>query len=192
MGTFSVQPNTRRVSANIGMAVSLASLAMVFATFLFAYGIVRSKAAVWPPLDAAPLPLGLAWLNTLVLVASSVTWRRGQRELERGEAGAFNHWLAFTLGLGVLFLGLQATLWGRMHADGLSLGGTQYEAFLFFLTIFHAVHIVAGLGVLLALVPGALGHRLHPHGLTRVRLSGMFWHFLDVAWLAIFLTVFLI
>ncbi len=192
MGTVSLRPDARRVTANIGMVLFLASWAMLFVTLIFSYAVIRSRAAVWPPLGAAPLPLGLAWLNTAVLVLSSVTYAFGTRALERGDHTGFNHQLAFTLGLGLLFLGLQANLWSRVHADGLTLSGTLYGSWIYFLTVFHALHILAGLGVLVALIPNAVGHRLYPHNLTRAHLSGMFWHFLDVAWIAIFLAMFVI
>lgn len=192
MGTANLQPNVRHAAANIGMAIFIASWGMVFVTFIFAYAVMRTHNPVWPPLDTAPLPVGLAWLNTGVLLASSVTYQRGQRALEHGDHGEFNRLLAFTLGLGLLFLGLQATLWSRVHADGLTISGPVFGSWLYFLTVFHAVHIVVGLGLLGALVPRALGHRLYPHDLLRAKLSGMFWHFLDVAWIGIFLTVFIL
>lgn len=187
-------PNTsvRRASAHIGMMLCLASFAMLFITLLFSYGIIRSKSAVWPPLGTPALPVALAWLNTGVLLASSLTLGLGERQLARGNQAAYVRGLAFTLGLGLLFLGLQMSLWQRVHADGLTLDATLFGSWLYMLTAVHAVHIVAGLGILVALLPGAVTHRLYPEALTRARLSGMFWHFLGVTWVTIFVALFLI
>lgn len=182
----------RRVTANIGMVLFLASWAMMFITLFFSYGVIRTKAAVWPPLDAAPLPVGLAWVNSGVLLASSVVFGVGERRLREGAHHAFARSLACTIGLGLLFLGLQVVLWQRVHADGLSLSGSLYGSWVYLMTVFHAAHIVVGLGLLFALVPAAVGGRLHPDRQIRVHLSGMFWHFLGVAWLGIFVSLFLV
>ena len=193
MGTATLPaPQVRRIAANIGMLVCLASLAMVFVTLLFSYGVIRTKSAVWPPLDAPALPVGLAWLNTAVLLLSSAVFHRGQQRVQQGDQPAFTRFLLGTFALGLVFLGLQTLLWTRIHADGLRLSGSLYGAWLYFLTVFHAAHILAGLAVVGALLPAALRQRLYPDALTRVHLSGMFWHFLGVAWLAIFVVLFLL
>ena len=115
MATTVLPLQTRRAQATIGMAVLLASWAMVFVTLIFAYAVLRSRELVWPPLGAVPLPQGLAWANTAVLVASSVAFHVGWRHLRAGNPGGFARLLGLTLVLGVLFLGLQAFLWFRVQ-----------------------------------------------------------------------------
>jgi len=182
----------RRAANEIGMAILLASWGMVFVTLLFAYAIVRTRSAVWPPLTAVAPPMDLAWFNTGVLVASSVAFHLGYRPLTRGDHESFPRWLGITLAPGVLFMILQWRLWTQMRADGLWLDTGPYGSFVAFFTIFHAAHIICALALLLALVPKALDGRFDGGNHAQVRYTGMFWHFLDIAWIAIFLAVFVL
>lgn len=142
------------------LAALIATVAMLFTAFAAAY-MERAGARGWERLE---LP-GILWINTIVLVLSSVAAeaaRRGRRKA-----------LPLAILLGVLFLGGQAAAWGDLRARGLFLPTSPYAAFFYLLTAVHAVHVV---GALVALRVA----------FTRPRLLGLavgFWHFMGAIWL---------
>src|SRR4029077_19205897 len=97
-----------RLNGSVGMMVFLGACAMLFAALLFAYAVVRSQATAWPPPGTPAFPRGAAAMNGLLLIASGFALRRARA---RGPA-----WAAGALGLGALFLLMQASLWGRPGA----------------------------------------------------------------------------
>src|SRR6185436_11750455 len=115
-------------TALMGMAIFVASWAMLFAALFFAYGLSRLRAVSWPPGDLPPLPLLLPGLATLVLAGSSAVLHRGRV-------------LAAVL-LGGAFLGLQAVVWRQMFMAGLRPQAGAYASYFFALTVFHALHVL--------------------------------------------------
>ena len=67
-----------------------------------------------------------------------------------------------------------------------------YGSIFYGLTVFHALHVLAGLVVLAVLVPGARKGRCARGAQSRVRLSAMFWHFVDAVWVVMFVAVYLL
>src|SRR5688572_24420642 len=106
----------------MGMAIFVASWAMLFAALFFAYGLSRIRAPSWPPADLPPLPLALPALATLALAASSADLQRA-----RVRTGAV---------LGVIFLILQVVVWRQMVLGGLRPQTGTYASFFFTLTVF--------------------------------------------------------
>jgi len=172
---------SRRLNGAVGMAVFIGACAMLFAALLFAYAVVRSQAASWPPPGTPPFPRGAAAVNGLLLMAAGFALRRAR---SRGPA-----WLAVGLGLAALFLLMQASLWGRLVADHLGPGtGALGDAF-FALSAFHALHVLGGLVAIAVLlrkrVPGETR-------LRRLRLATVYMDFVAVVWLIIYVAVCLI
>jgi cytochrome c oxidase subunit 3 len=173
--SFSRHGESRRTSY-VGMVMALASWTMLFASLFFAYAVLRLRSPMWPPEGVTRLPRLLPFVNTLVLLASSVTLHRGTaRSVER--SGALRAALGRTIGLGALFLALQLAVWIPIFYG---------------LTVFHALHVLAGLVVLAVLLPGAARGRWVSGLQTRVRLSAMFWHFVDAVWVLMFVTIYLL
>jgi cytochrome c oxidase subunit 3 len=157
-------------TALMGMAIFVASWAMLFAALFFAYGLTRLRAVSWPPSDLPALPLALPALATLALAGSSWVLHRG-----RVRAGA---------ALGLLFLGIQAVVWWQMLEGGLNPRAGAYASFFFALTVFHALHVLVGLAAL-----GWLALRPRPLSL---RLWTIYWHMVGVIWGAMFLLVYVL
>jgi heme/copper-type cytochrome/quinol oxidase subunit 3 len=157
-------------TALMGMAIFVASWAMLFAALFFAYGLSRMRAVSWPPADLPPLPLALPALATLALAGSSAALHRG-----RVRIGA---------ALGLLFLLLQAVVWRQMVLGGLRPQAGAYASFFFALTVFHALHVLVGLVAL-----GWLALRPRPLSL---RLWTIYWHMVGVIWGVMFLLVYVL
>lgn len=175
----------------LGMVVALASFAMLFAALFLSYAILRAQHPIWPPVGSPSLPLGLAAANTVVLLASSVALVWGGRQLraDRLDRFAMAVWLAFGLGAG--FLLLQFRLWQVTQANGLGLSGIFGSVF-YTLTWAHALHIVGGVVALLWLGWGASRRRFSASRQVPFRLVSLFWHFLDVVWGCMFLSIFVL
>jgi cytochrome c oxidase subunit 3 len=175
------------------MAVFLASLGMIFLATLAGYAYVRLAAPEWPPAGAPPLPASL-WLSTALLVLSSGTIHATVAGARAGAQGRVRAGLLATLVLGLAFLGSQALCWQALAARMPPTTATQYSFTFYMLTALHAVHVLGGLGPLLvATARGWLGrYGQAPEEHTGLTLVAMYWHFLDVVWVALFGVLYLI
>ena len=188
---FSAPDESRRTSF-VGMVMALASWTMLFVALFFSYAVLRLNAATWPPDGLAPLPKALPFLNTLVLLASSVFLHRGTRPESEETPGTLRRALLGTMALGGLFLALQLAVWIPLWQRGFRIDNTgTYGSIFYGLTVFHALHVLAGLLALALLLPGAFSGRHTSGRSSAVRLSAMFWHFVDVVWVVMFVAVYL-
>lgn len=179
-------------TSSLGMLIFLGSWAMMFAALFFAYGYARSKSIMWPPPGMPALPVALPAVNTAVLFASSLTFAHGVREMGKGRKAMLPRMVAVTLVLGVLFLGLQLLVFKQVAAAGLSVSSGIYGGVFYAFTAFHALHVAVGLLVLGWVLFQSLRGRYTEHNHTNVRLCTMFWHFVDVVWALMFLTIYVL
>lgn len=176
----------------VGMVVALGSWGMMFACAFFVYFGLRSQEAMWPPLGVPRLPIGLPAINTVVILASSVTLARALKRMREG--GAAPRWMAMTLVLGLAFVALQAMLWHGMWTSGVTVSTGRVGTVFYGLTVLHALHVAAGILVLGYLLFRAMIDARRPHDATpvvRLRMCGMFWHFVGAVWVFMFVAMFL-
>jgi cytochrome c oxidase subunit 3 len=152
---------------------------------------MRLSADHWPDTDVSA-PLALPALNTLFIVASSLALFFGMRAIRSAHPRGFVKWLAAALVLGAGFLTLQVVVWTQLVHAGLRWDSGRYGSVFYALTVFHALHVLVGLVGLLLLVPGALAGRYTVERHASVRNWSMFWHFVDVVWVVMFLTVYVL
>jgi cytochrome c oxidase subunit 3 len=163
--------------------VVLAASVMLFAAFTSAYVVRRGLSNDWV---SFPLPPVL-WVNTAVLMASSVALELGRRALKAGRREEFNRiWTAGTV-LGVLFLVGQAYAWRQLSESGFYLATNPSSAFFYVLTATHAVHLLGGITALVYVDIQAVRLQLGPGKRTAVEVSALFWHFLDALWIYLIL-----
>lgn len=188
-----LEPRARQdFTSSLGMVVFLASWAMMFSTLFFAYAFLRTRAVAWPPPDVPVLPIGLPAVNTLVLLASSFTFQRGITLLGRGQRRHLAPWVLATFVLGAAFLALQLVVWRGVWASGLTHQTGIYGGIFYGFTVLHAAHVLAGLLVLLWVFVRGLRQDYTEHNFVNVRLCAMFWHFVDVVWVLMFVTLYLL
>ena len=195
---------------SVGTIVWLSSELMFFAALFAIYFTIRSvdkgQRLPWP---GAHLNLALSTVNTIVLLLSSVTCQMGVFAVERGQirrAGSifdFRRWglrewyvLSFLLGL-YFVLGQGYEYLSLVH-DGLTLshaplGGTGYGSVFFIPTGFHGLHVTGGLIAFLFL----LGRTYAAKTFTQEQqvsaiVVSYYWHFVDVVWIGLFTTIYLI
>ncbi len=195
----------------MGLFFGMASIIMLFVAFTSAY-IVRQGMGTWDehagryttdwrPLNIPPL----LWVNTGVLLASSLTLFLTRRGLARKVRLSRRHgaspmlasplvlprresvpWLGITLVLGLGFLAGQVLAWKQLVDQHIFMSTNPSSAFFYVLTGAHAVHLAGGI---VALIYAALTSALHKPLITRfvvVDVTSLYWHFMDFLWLYIF------
>ncbi|MEW5865070.1 MAG: heme-copper oxidase subunit III [Pseudomonadota bacterium] len=154
--------------------------ALIFLAFFAAYWFMRLSAPVWPPAGSVPMPKLVPAVMTVLLLASSVTYHAAEAAYDRGRAGGFLGWLLATLALGAAFLGLSGYEWRELAHAGFGFGANAYSTAFYSITGFHAAHVLAGVGIFLAVLGPALVGRTNRHFIAA---AGIYWHFVDVVWL---------
>jgi len=170
-----------------GVWVGLFAITMSFAAFSSAL-FVREGTTDWTHIV---LPAVL-YLNTSILLASSATLELARRSLaasspfaSRGahRAGA---WVFLALLLGLAFCVGQFTAWRDLRAQGIYLATSPNSSFFYLLTLIHALHVFAGIAVLVYLA----GRLTAGHSALRRSLfenTAIYWHFMSVLWVYLFL-----
>lgn len=173
----------------LGMVVFVASEAMFFATFFGAYFTIYSVNPVWPPAGFPRLEPELATVLTVLLVTSSVTLQIGVRAIRRDRTRAMLVWLGLTILLGAGFLGLQLydySLLGFGVRDGI------FGSLFYVMTGLHMAHVFGGVVFLVLVLSQGLGGQLtHAHH-DSMEAGSIYWHFVDVVWICLFTTFYLV
>jgi cytochrome o ubiquinol oxidase subunit 3 len=183
-------PAPVRVVAGFGFWLFLLSDIIIFAT-LFATYAVLSGATADAPSGVELFNKRHVFLETLCLLASSVTCGFGLLALYRNDTRGTYFWMAMTFLLGLCFLWMEATEFGSMLAAG---AGPSHSAFLsafFTLVGTHGLHVTVGLIwlVIMLLQLATLGFR--PLIARRFFCFALFWHALDIVWIGVFTIVYL-
>ena len=171
----------------IGMWVALASILMLFIALTSAY-IVRGVPALgggtddWLPID---MP-GVLWINTVILLASSVTLELARRSLSRNDYSRFKTWISATTVLGVAFLAGQVTAWRELSSQGVYINSHPHSSFFYLLTSLHGLHLLGGVIALAYVTVAALRMRIGFKRRTAVNVTTIYWHFMDGLWIYLF------
>jgi heme/copper-type cytochrome/quinol oxidase subunit 3 len=186
------EPSPRRPALdNLRLAVIflIGGESVFFAVLIAALFVLRLGQPLWPPPFQPRLPVGVTGVNTLVLLASSVTMARAVRALARGEEMLLVKRLVVTAGLGALFLLVQGYEWARLIGYGLTVSSGTYGATFYTLIGAHGVHVFGALVWLsVTLVLACRGNfREAP-----VRACAMFWHFVVGLWPILYVAVYLL
>jgi cytochrome c oxidase subunit 3 len=177
------KPLARRAgTANVGMAIFLGTVTMLFAALFFAYGVMRAQAPAWPPVGSTPLPRGALALNTLALLAASVALRGAGAAARRGDGQAARRRSLAALLLGAGFLTAQALVWRSLVAAGGGPASGIYGSVFFAISGFHALHVAGGL-IALSLVARSAPADV---AVRRLRLCGLYWDFVLAVWAIFF------
>jgi len=172
--------------ASTGIWVGVFAISMTFAAFTSALIVRQGSALDW---RHVPLP-GILYVNTALLLASSVTLELARRQIARYMGGLRSEvqhpgqWLYVTLGLGWLFVAGQYLAWRQLRAQGMYLSSNPGSAFFYVLTAAHALHVLGGLGGLIHVI-----RKLRQGVLRRSTLvaAARYWHFMDVLWIYLLL-----
>jgi len=183
-------------TALLGMLLFIGSELMFFAGLFAAYFNARAAAPLWPPegFEHVIEPNLLVISATTILVLSSFTMQWGIWRIRKGDRAGMNRALIVTLVLGVLFLSMQAyDYWELLHHEppfGINTG--IYGTLFYTLTGFHGAHVFGGVvGISVILLRGLAGQFSARHHVA-VEAVSAYWHFVDVVWIALFATLYLL
>jgi cytochrome c oxidase subunit III len=179
-----------RVDARVlGMFLFIASEVMLFGSFFTAYFFVRVvNGYAWPP-EGFHLPVFVAGVNTTILLTSSLTMHWALQSIKRGNRSGLQAGLTLTFLMGLVFLLTQILEYSRV---GFTPHDNAFGTIFFSLTGLHGAHVFVGLTLLLfATIRAFRGHftaEAH-HG---VEIPGIYWHFVDVMWIVVYTTIYII
>ena len=179
-----------RVDARtLGMFLFIASEIMLFGSFFTAYFFVRVAAGTPWPTPPYQLPVFIAGLNTIILVTSSFTMHWALQSIKRGNRAGLQAGLSLTFLLGLKFLLTQITEYARI---GFAPYTDAFGTIFFCLTGLHGAHVFVGLTLLLAAtIRSFRGHYSEEEHLG-VEIPGIYWHFVDVMWIVVYTTVYIL
>jgi cytochrome c oxidase subunit III len=202
-------------TAHLGMWVFLITEIMFFGGLFGAYLVYRNL--YYPAFVAGSNSISIFWgtLNTAVLICSSLTMAMAVHSAAIGARKLLIGFLSFTLLLGLIFLSIKGKeyydKWTEHHVPGANFHFDDperpgeapvpadvasqtsiYFSLYFAMTGMHALHMVIGVGILLALIWKSYRGAFPPHHYTMVENFGLYWHFVDIIWIFLFPLLYLI
>jgi cytochrome c oxidase subunit III len=191
--TVAAREDTGLNNGKIGIWLFLASEVMLFGALFASYILLRVGALSWPRgHDVLDVPL--ATFNTVVLISSSVTMVMAWASLMRNQFGKFRVYQGATVLLGGVFLVVKYFEYSAHIHEGQIPSTSNFLAIYFTLTGLHMLHVIGGMAVNAYLWgPGAKLWKTNPEWFTnRVENAGLFWHFVDLVWIFLFPTLYLL
>jgi cytochrome c oxidase subunit 3 len=179
-------------SSLLGMVLFIASEVMFFGGLFGAYFTIRSAATQWPPPDTPHLSAPYAAVLTTILVASSVTMQFGVWAIRKNNQRRLVLWLAVSLLLGAIFLCMQALEYANLIEEGLTLSSGVFGSTFYTLTGFHGAHVAGGAAFILIVLLRARSGQFTARYHDTVEMASYYWHFVDVVWLGLFSTIYLL
>jgi cytochrome c oxidase subunit 3 len=179
-----------RVEAQVlGMLLFIISEVMLFGAFFTAYFFIRVVADNPWPADGTELPVSIAAINTTILLSSSVTMHWALEGAKRGNRAALRVGLLTTFLLGLTFLTVQINEY--IHI-GFAVSDSAQASIFYGLTGLHGAHVFVGLTLLLfANIRAFRGHYTEKEH-RGVEVPGIYWHFVDIMWVVVFSSVYVL
>jgi cytochrome c oxidase subunit III len=195
----------QKEASTLGMWVFLATEVLFFGGLFAAYSIYR----VWYPAPFAAashsLDITLGAVNTVVLITSSLTMALAVHSAETGEQRKLLLFLAATMVLGAVFLGIKGVEYAdkfehhhvpgpgfHFEPDALAREAQIFFSLYFVMTGLHALHMIIGLGLMIWMFWWAWTGLITPAYASPIEISGLYWHFVDIVWIFLFPLLYLL
>jgi len=188
----------------VGTIVWLASELMFFAGLFAMYFTIRSVSPELWQEKTHLLSVPFAAANTLVLVISSVWCQLGVFKAEHGQpartgsilqfkAWGMREWYVLTYIFGSIFVAGQVYEYAVLLHEGVSISSDAYGSVFYLTTGFHGLHVTGGLIAFLLIIGRTFTTRRYTHAqATGAIVTSYYWHFVDVVWIALFATIYLL
>ena len=192
----------------LGMLLFICSEVMFFSGLFAAYFSVRASSIQWPPIikggpDAASQEAAAAltehfnlhaepWFAlglTFILIVSSATCQIGVWAIRRDDRTGFIRAIGITLVLGIVFLIGQVYDYAEI---GFGVSDTPFGTTFYTLTGFHGAHVFGGAVMLSVVLYRGLAGQFSAKHHDAVEATSLYWHFVDVVWIALFATLYLL
>jgi len=186
-----------RVNASVlGMFLFIASEIMLFGSFFTAYFFVRVvNGTGWTGHyilangKVFELPIYVAFINTAILVTSSFTMHWALTSIKTGNRTGLKAGLLLTFLMGLVFLLTQVREYSRL---GFKPSDGAPATVFYSLTGLHGAHVFVGLTILAFMTIRAFRGHFSPEHHHGVEIGGIYWHFVDVMWIVVYTTVYII
>jgi cytochrome c oxidase subunit 3 len=189
---------------SVGTIVWLASELMFFAALFAGYFTIRAVSPELWAQNTAKLNVPFSTVNTTILVLSSVTCQLGVFKAEDGIVGrtgklfqfrlwGLREWFVLTYLMGATFVAGQAFEYAKLVHEGVTIPSSAYGTVFYLATGFHGLHVTGGLVAFIFVLGRTFAARkfTHEQAVTAIVVS-YYWHFVDVVWIGLFATVYLI
>jgi cytochrome c oxidase subunit 3 len=189
---------------SVGTIVWLSSELMFFAALFACYFTIRAVSPELWAQQTAKLDVPYAAVNTTVLVLSSLSCQLGVFAAERGQVGragkvsqikgwGLREWFVLTYIMGAIFIAGQASEYATLIHEGTTIPASAYGSVFYLTTGFHGLHVTGGLiAFLLVLGRTFMAKKFtHEQAVSAIVVS-YYWHFVDVVWIGLFATIYLI
>ena len=189
---------------SVGTIIWLSSELMFFAALFASYFTIRSVSPELWSQNTELLNVPFASVNTTILVLSSLTCQLGVFAAERGQVGragsvfdirgwGLREWFILTYVMGAIFIAGQVTEYATLVQEDVTMSSSAYGSMFYLTTGFHGLHVTGGLiAFLLVLGRTYIARRFtHEQAVSAIVVS-YYWHFVDVVWIGLFATIYLI
>jgi cytochrome c oxidase subunit 3 len=189
---------------SVGTIIWLASELMFFAALFASYFTIRAVSPELWAQSTEKLTVPFASVNTAILVASSFTCQMGVFAAEKGRVSrvgsmlnlggwGLREWFVLTYVMGAIFIGGQAFEYTELIHEGVTIPSSAYGTMFYLTTGFHGLHVTGGLIAFLFVLGRTFVARrfTHEQAVTAIVVS-YYWHFVDVVWIGLFATIYLI
>ncbi|MFI6786431.1 MULTISPECIES: heme-copper oxidase subunit III [unclassified Nonomuraea] len=203
--TTTAHPSRRPNLVSVGTIVWLSSELMFFAALFAMYFTIRSVSEghglEWGPAllpkgataEGAHLNIPFATVNTIILVLSSVTCQLGVWAAEKGQVGKLRFWYLVSFLMGAVFVGGQLYEYGELASEGATLSANAFTSVFYLTTGFHGLHVTGGLIAFLFMLGRTYAAKRFTHEqATSAIVVSYYWHFVDVVWIGLFATIYII
>ena len=173
----------------VGMLSLIVAESTIFVIFVVAYLFYVGKSLSGPTPAVLHTPIFLS----ICLLSSSWTIHRAVKALRDGSVGSFARWWLATIALGAVFLAGTGIEWRHLIVDeGLTIRTNLFGTTYYSLVGLHAFHLTVGLLILGSVSIFALAGRVQREHAERLDVVSLYWHFVDVVWVAVFLVVYVV
>jgi cytochrome c oxidase subunit 3 len=174
----------------LGMLLFIISEIMVFGAFFTAYFFIRVVSGDhWFPFHGHELPVAVAGTNTAILVSSSFTLHWAEHSIKNNNRWGLKAGILATFLLGCTFLFVQINEY--IHI-GFSPQDFAQGTIFYGLTGLHGAHVFIGLTLLSMVVVRSFRGHYSPEEHRGVNVPGIYWHFVDIMWIVVYFTVYIL
>jgi cytochrome c oxidase subunit 3 len=181
--------SSRVEAPTLGMMLFIISEIMIFAAFFTAYFFIRIVNHNPWPADGTKLPEAVAGINTAILLSSSLTIHWALTSVKRGNRFGLKAGMLTTFLLGLTFLFVQINEYVHL---GFSPRYAAQSTVFYALTGLHGVHVFIGLCLLLMITVRAFRGHYSPESHRGMEVPGIYWHFVDIMWVVVYTTVYVL
>ena len=172
-----------------GLWAFLGSECVFFASLIATYVVYKSRNVGGPGADILEIPL--TSISTFALLMSSLAMVLALNAIQQNKKNLMRVWLAVTISLGLVFLGVEAYEFAHFYHEGLAMQTDLFGQSFFTLVGFHGFHVSIGVLWLATVWFASFSPKFDKSRALSVEMAGLYWHFVDIVWVIIFTLVYL-